>query len=217
MEHSFQYLKTFRYYTYGDPVKAKTALYVLHGYGQLAEYFIRKFHELDESIFIIAPEGMHRFYVNGTSGRVGASWMTKEARTTDISDTINWLDKLEEEINSKYKFDKKIILGFSQGGATAARWSTYGKYKPDSIIYWASVFPPDLEEELSKEIDINKNNHFVLGNKDEYFSEQQQVEILNYYAERGFQTHLFEGNHTIHHPILTHVLRNVQKKIYFDL
>ena len=134
MEHSFQHLKTFRYFTYGDPSKPKIALYVLHGYGQLAEYFMRKFHKLDESFFIIAPEGMHRFYVNGTSGRVGASWMTKEARAIDISDTIGWLDKLEEEVNSIHTFDKKIILGFSQGGATAARWSAYGKNKPNSII-----------------------------------------------------------------------------------
>lgn len=217
MEHSLQCLKTFRYFTHGDPSKAKIILYILHGYGQLAEYFIRKFQELDENYFIVAPEGMHRFYVNGTSGRVGASWMTKEARNSDIEDTIHWLDTVEKEMKLNYSFDKKIVLGFSQGGATAARWYTYGKNKPDSIIYWASVFPPDIEVNLNFEKELNKKNHFVLGNKDEYFSDKQQAEILNYYAERGFQIHLFEGNHTINHPTLAHVLENVQKKIYLDL
>lgn len=217
MEHALQSLKTFRYFTCGDPSKATIILYVLHGYGQLAEYFIHKFQGLNENFFVVAPEGMHRFYVKGTSGRVGASWMTKEARESDIKDTMNWLDTLEEEIKKHYSFDKKIVLGFSQGGATAARWYTFGKNKPDSIIYWASVFPSDIEINLDFDKIVNDKNLFVLGNQDEYFTPEQQQNTLKYYSNRGFNTLLFDGNHSINQETLDLVLKNVQKKIYLDL
>ncbi|MEY3237502.1 MAG: hypothetical protein RI883_1603, partial [Bacteroidota bacterium] len=150
--------KTFRYSTIGNPETAKTIIYVLHGYGQLSEYFIRKFDELKEKYFIVAPEGMHRFYLKGSSGRVGASWMTKEDRMNDISDNLNWLNQLDAEIASKYQFDKKIILGFSQGGAAAIRWFYNNQFKIDQLIIWAAVFPPDLniENELGNSNSQNK-------------------------------------------------------------
>ena len=47
-----------------------------HGYGQLAKYFIRDFESLGPEHVAIVPEGLHRFYREGMSGRVVASWMT---------------------------------------------------------------------------------------------------------------------------------------------
>ena len=47
--------------------------FVVHGYGQLAEYFIRHFRGLDDGTrYIVAPEGLSRFYVKEWT-RVGAS------------------------------------------------------------------------------------------------------------------------------------------------
>ena len=40
---------------------------------------------------IIAPQGLHKFYLEGTSGRVGASWMTKENREDDIKNYLVYL------------------------------------------------------------------------------------------------------------------------------
>ena len=58
MEQHLTSTKTFRYFTYGDIDKATKLIFVLHGYGQLAEFFIRKFHFLEEDYLIVAPEGM---------------------------------------------------------------------------------------------------------------------------------------------------------------
>ena len=184
MEHNLISQKTFRYFTFGEKSKAKYLIYVLHGYSQLAEYFIRHFQHLNSDFYIVAPEGMHRFYIEGTSGRVGASWMTKEAREQDIKDTIKWLDKLDDEINCEKKFDKKIILGFSQGGATAARWSFLGKINPYSIIYWASVFPPDLIPEKLSKSESNVPDYFILGNNDEFFTKESYQKTIKFYIER---------------------------------
>ncbi|MDO7610183.1 MAG: hypothetical protein MUQ68_04950, partial [Crocinitomicaceae bacterium] len=92
MDHSFSHSKTYRYFTLGDKNKSKRLLIVLHGYGQLAKFFLRKFSMCSDSSFVVAPEGPHRFYRKGYSGRVGASWMTKEARDHDIKDNIIWLN-----------------------------------------------------------------------------------------------------------------------------
>jgi len=186
--------KTFRYSTIGKPETAKTIIYVLHGYGQLSEYFIRKFDELKEEYFIVAPEGMHRFYLKGSSGRVGASWMTKEDRINDISDNLNWLNQLDVEMASKYQFDKKIILGFSQGGATAIRWFYNNQFKIDQLIIWAAVFPPDLNIENELGNSNSQNKFFVIGNEDEFYTVNQRTEIIDCYKSAGFKTLIYNGN-----------------------
>ena len=210
MEKTLTSSKTFRYFTFGNPDDAKYILYVLHGYGQLAEYFIRKFHDLGDDYFIVAPEGMHRFYLKGSNGRVGASWMTKEAREQDISDTQNWLNHLKKEIDANYSFQKEIVLGFSQGGATAARWNTINPIP--NQIYWASVFPPDIDPKsiISKENNVNK--HFAIGTQDEYFNSEEQLSNLSFYANLGFKTHIFNDSHTIDNTTLKEILTDITKK-----
>jgi predicted esterase len=201
--------KTYRYFTWGNPETATKLVYVLHGYGQLAEYFIRKFHVLPEEYFIVAPEGMHRFYLKGSSGRVGASWMTKEARESDIKDTINWLDELNQLIYSKYTFDKKIILGFSQGGATAARWQFNGRVSANHLILWASVFPPDLELETEVKVTQSSRNHFLIGRKDEYFSEIDQQKMLEFYTSMNYESIQYDGNHDVSEKVLLDLMQLV--------
>lgn len=202
--------KTFRYFTIGDPNKAKRLLYVLHGYAQLAEFFIKKFDTLSEEYFIVAPEGMHRFYLSGNSGRIGASWMTKEERENDIEDNINWLNQLDDELCIKYQFEKRIIFGFSQGGATAARWFYNKKIDAEHLIIWASVFPPDLE--ISDEIffDNLERNIFLIGNNDQYYSKENQDDLIEFYKSKGFHTEVYQGDHEIQTDILQKVLRRIQ-------
>ena len=206
MLEEFKSEKTFRYAKQGDISKAHTILYVLHGYGQLAEYFIRKFSALGTGYFIIAPEGMHRFYLNGTSGRVGASWMTKEARETDISDNIHWLNELDKRIDSVHKQRRKIILGFSQGGATAARWFYKGAIHADQLIMWASIFPPDLN--IEEEIKTNESKGvFVVGTNDPYFQEMKDKIAIDDFQQLGFTTFSFDGGHDLDENTLSKILK----------
>jgi len=124
-EQTIETKKTARYYTLGAlSEKTRTVWFVCHGYGQLANYFLRNFKSLEnEKTFIISPEGFHRYYLNGFSGRVGASWMTKEDRLNDIADYVAYLDQLYHKVFSSVNRNnlKVNLLGFSQGGATATR------------------------------------------------------------------------------------------------
>ena len=167
MENSFSFSKTFRYETQNEDKHPTKIIYVLHGYGQLAKFFIRKFNALADDYLIVAPEGMHRFYLNGSSGKVGASWMTKEAREIDIKDNIDWLNALDKKISSKHQINERILLGFSQGGATAIRWKMNSQLVFDKTIIWASDFPPDMEPQMDL-LKGENENYFVIGNEDEY-------------------------------------------------
>jgi predicted esterase len=207
-ENKLSIEKTIRYYTIGDIEKANYLLISLHGYGQLPSYFGRKFEDLSEDIFIVLPEGMHRFYLEGSSGRVGASWMTKEAREDDINDNLNYLEQLIDLITVKKSFQKIILLGFSQGGATAARYF-YERNSINHLILWACIFPPDLkiENEVKKE---NQTNYFILGNEDPYFSENQFLDTVNFYSNLGFKIIEYTGNHSIDSGILKELLNSLK-------
>ena len=128
----------------GDGGDAAVFWVVLHGYGQLAEFFVRKFGAIaSEHRMIIAPEGLSRFYTQGFSGRVGASWMTREMRSEEIEDYLAYLDRVYDEIPPEAQV---YLLGFSQGAATAARWFYSGRRKLKGLVLWCGVFPPDLPE-----------------------------------------------------------------------
>ncbi len=123
-EHFIEVKKTARYYTLGTLSDKTTEVwFVLHGYAQLAKEFIQEFDVLkNENRVIIAPEGLNRFYAKGFGGKPAATWMTSEDRTHEISDYINYLNLLYRELHLSSFTGKIILLGFSQGVATASRW-----------------------------------------------------------------------------------------------
>ncbi|MEJ6583397.1 MAG: alpha/beta hydrolase [Crocinitomicaceae bacterium] len=207
MENNFTFSKTFRFETINEDKQPTKIIYALHGYGQLAKYFIRKFDAINEDYLIVAPEGMHRFYLNGSSGKVGASWMTKEARETDIKDNIEWLNALDTELSERYNIKERVLVGFSQGGATAIRWKMNALQPFDKTIIWASDFPPDMEP-MMEQLKGGKENYFVIGNEDEYFNEEQQNKLISLYKSVDFKISTYIGRHNIELPILLQLLEN---------
>lgn len=200
MEEKLVITKTARYFTFGNAEKATHLVIALHGYGQLPNYFIRKFHSLNqEKYFVVAPEGLHRFYLSGSSGRVGASWMTKEARLDDIDDNLNYLNQLSKHLSNSYQFSTKTLIGFSQGGATAARWHEKGNLNANNFVLWASVFPPDLDLPNDQNSFKQSNNIFIVGDKDEYFK-TADIETMSAHLKQPhlkFETIIYNGTHTI--------------------
>lgn len=208
MESQIHYLdiqNQLRYLILGEQEECNHLIYVLHGYGQLVSYFSKKFEGLDlTNKTFIFPEGMHRFYLNGTEGRVGASWMTKEWRDHDILTNIHALNKLHLELDTKFHPSRISVLGFSQGGATAARWIQAGLVPCDDFISWASVFPPDVTMDIDNP--LAETSYFVLGDQDPYFPETIREEVLQQHRDLGFQIITFPGNHDIDTTVLNQLL-----------
>ncbi len=199
--------KTSRYYTNGPPDgDYDTLCFALHGYGQLGKYFIRNFQndELGRVLFV-APEGLHRFYLNGTNGRVGASWMTKEDRLKDIEDYCRYLDQVYRHFGAQIKDVSKVgVLGFSQGVATACRWLTNSEYHFDFLVNWAGAFPPDLDFERSMERMRQLPVYMLVGDSDEYISSEDFQKHLELLEDRGYEikSRKFEGTHKLYPDIL---------------
>src|SRR5688572_25204645 len=132
-EHYLRVSKTTRYYTIGSVEGARDLWIVCHGYGQLAAKFIQPFHTIAApDRLIVAPEALHRFYLDpppapASQRRVGATWMTREDRETDIADYVDYFDTLISEMLSHAPNARLRVLGFSQGSATMLRWSVRAK------------------------------------------------------------------------------------------
>jgi predicted esterase len=178
--HHLRVQRTARYYTLGgESPERRTIWFLLHGYGQLAGEFIRYFSDLasDESL-LVAPEAMNRFYLastDKTSGKdrpVGASWMTREDRASEIADYVEYLDALSDEVVGSAQGTRVAInvVGFSQGGATATRWVTHGRARIDRLILWGSLLPP--ETDLSAGHALRRARlTLVIGSHDQYIDE----------------------------------------------
>jgi predicted esterase len=211
MELHFQHPKTFRVEVLHPETASICVLYALHGYGQLARYFVQKLRHLPEHVLIVAPEGMHRFYLNGHSGRVGASWMTKEAREIDIRDNLEWLNALDAQLTKQYLIRHKILLGFSQGGATAIRWAAQNPNLFDSLLVWGSDFPPDAKTSAEQFGAMRK--HFILGDTDEFIQGERKDELLYLYKQLDFQLHTYPGAHDIQGELLQTLVQEEIEKL----
>ena len=205
--------RTARYFFSSEPSSIQPYLcFVLHGYGQLPQYFLRKFERLErDDILFVAPEGLHRFYLNGSKGRVGASWMTKEDRLQDIDDYVRALDKMAAEVTNGRNFKKVVVLGFSQGVATACRWVALGQQSFQHLINWAGAFPPDLDFKKAHQLLATLPIEILVGKQDEFISESTFKQHLEHLKEQGlnYRGHVFEGKHEIYHEPLKKLFATV--------
>lgn len=206
--------KSARYELIGTPGPHIKRIWIaLHGYGMLSTYFARHFEPLArEHTLIVLPEGLSRFYLSGTQGRVGASWMTREERLQDIADNHAYLDALIAAIKAECAPAQAELhlFGFSQGGATAARYAATHMGEIQSLTLWGSALPPDLE--LSKDT-IPKDFHVNLvgGEEDAFFSQDMMNEAESSLKSLGIRVRAlrFAGGHTLHAGSLDKILNAV--------
>lgn len=186
-----------RYHTSGIPLEqSQTVIIAMHGYGQLAQFFARKFNAIATKAHLVFPEGMHRFYLEGSAGRVGASWMTKEYREKDIEMQERFLSRVYETLEIQ-AHQKVVVLGFSQGAATAARWVSANTARVDHLVIWCGVLPPDMSavNQFGNGLRITR----FIGLEDPYAdaaritSEDDKWEALGLQSERVE----FQGGHEI--------------------
>ncbi len=203
--------KTARYFQLGEITEQTSHVIIAcHGYAQMANYFLKWFEPFNlKNTVIIAPEGLSRFYWNGFSGKVVASWMTKEDREEDIKDYINYLDEAVIQLNLKPS-TKISALGFSQGGATAARWVAQSKFEFENLILWAAVFPEDIQIETigSK---VQSSLEILFGDNDQFYDLNQvnliKETLINSNIKLNFD--IFKGEHRIYPEPLNNLFKKL--------
>ncbi len=215
--HYVQISRTARYFTHGAPQASTQEIWLLaHGYGQLADNFLKKFSFLSpEKYWLIAPEALSRFYVDGVgvpNSRVGASWMTRESRESEIQDYIQYWKTVYAQtvervlVQSQRPYTR--ILGFSQGSSTVLRWILEAKPVFDELILWAGDIPKDCPlDELAKVL-AGKVLHYVYGENDELIPRKMVDDQLAYLRAHGinFELLTYEGKHEITEGMVTELV-----------
>lgn len=211
MKQSIRFEYESHYFLSQEPTfQEKEIWLVVHGYGQLAEFFVRKFKSFftPDRLFI-APEGTNYNYLEGFQGRVGANWMTKHERETAIANNHRLFDQLIGSFLEKYTEKPKInVLGFSQGAATATRWASVWDGKIDTLVLWAGGFALDLNLGAANDSFAQTELIMVLGEKDELItpeSIQKQEELISSLGKE-VQRFNFDGGHELEAEVLDKII-----------
>lgn len=206
MEQHIEVTKTARYYTLGNLTpKTKEIWFVLHGYAQLAKNILQKFESVTtNSNYIIAPEGLNKFYAKGFSENPVANWMTNEDRENEIKDYCNYLNKLYThlQINNDIKVN---VIGFSQGVSTATRWIESNSFRFDKLILIAGEIAKEFQTKLPSKLS-NLETIFLYGNKDPFIDKRKIDNLSTLYKSSLMKIIEFDGGHEINKEVIIGIM-----------
>ncbi len=183
--------------------------FALHGMSQLAASFARRFERVaSPTRLVVVPEALSRYYIAPPEAiragqvKVGASWMTREARDIEIVDHVRYLDLLWARLATRYPLEtaRVTVLGFSQGVATIARWLARSTIaRADAVVVWGGKVPPDIFP-LAPESSLARARWtMVVGDRDEFATPDVVSEERARLAAAGldFEFLSFAGGHAI--------------------
>lgn len=209
--------RTGRYVVMGDD-RATDVWVCIHGFGQLARRFARDMGALvAPHRKIVVPEALNRYYIEAPGvepqhRKVGATWMTKEDRETDIADYVAYLDALHarEVAPLAARGARVTALGFSQGVTTLVRWAVRGQSRIDRLVCWAGALPHDVdltEPAVAARLHAMRPLEMAIGDSDEFASwaaiDEQRAKLEAASIPAVF--HFFTGGHVIDGPLLASI------------
>jgi|TARA_B110000263_G_scaffold202610_1_gene182392 predicted esterase len=206
--HQISFKSSSSYISYNKlSPKTESIWFVFHGYGQLSRYFIRRFDVLDkEKNYIIAPQGLSKFYLDKEYKNVGASWLTHEENEMDLLNQQNYLTELFNELKLEIDFSKIKVnfFGFSQGVSVFTRFLMKYDLKIDNLIFW-SGWVPDEFFKINKSVIDKTNIYFVIGNEDQYYDNpilKEYIKKFKIMLDKKIDFNVFDGGHVVDRKIL---------------
>ena len=215
--------RTARYVVLGAaPAQARRVWFVLHGYGMLAARFVRPFDGIiPPDTCIVAPEALSRFYLEspradgGHQQRVGAAWLTRESRETEIADAHAWLTRVYDEVMSEAQADgapapQVAILAFSQGVATAMRWVASAQVHPTWFVAWAGGLAHDVDREGFVSAMRDGEIVMVTGTADHFATDAARDAAQSALQSIGLEPRIlsFSGGHHLDASLLQSMLES---------
>lgn len=213
MEHHIGFNFSAPYYTLNELNDRTTDVWITcPGYGQLGKYFIRRFDVFDsQKHFVIALQGLSKFYLPDQKN-VGASWMTKEDRETDMQNQKSYFDAVISEV-----FQERLLknyhvhlMGFSQGVSMISRMAAYSKIDFQTLVLWAGGFPPELEPADFEHVSGDSKLKVILGADDEFYAldKNYQPEVDKMQNTIGLKPEItvFDGIHEVKREVLAECL-----------
>lgn len=199
--------RTARYAAFG-PAAAEASEWwiVIHGYGQLAADFLATCRGLDDGRrLVVAPEALSRFYDTTNTGQhpdapVGASWMTREDRESEIGDYVGYLDRVLRMLGEGHEHRPPVhVLAFSQGTATGARWVVRGEVRPVRFVCWGGQIAHDIDLVSPASPLRNTRLQLVVGSRDKWATPEVVAKEQARLAAAGlpYEGISFEGGHRL--------------------
>lgn len=213
MEHHIGFNFSAPYYTLNELSDQTTDIWIAcPGYGQLGKYFIRRFDVFDaQKHFVIVLQGLSKFYLPDQKN-VGASWMTKEGRETDMQNQRAYFDAVIEEVFQGQSLEnyRVHLMGFSQGVSMISRMAAYSKINFETLVLWAGGFPPELVHADFDHVSANAKLKVVIGSNDEFYAldKNYQPEVDKMETAIGLKPEVivFEGIHEVKREVLLECL-----------
>lgn len=222
MENHLRVARTARYFTLGGAEStesrsqhiarpgAASAWFVLHGYSQLARDFVQYFADAASSTrLIVAPEALNRYYLlppeaaPAAERPVGATWMTREDRESEIADYIGYLDALYGVLRERLAPDARVeVIGFSQGAATATRWALQGQTPVHRLVLWGGLLPPETPLDAPRLRRARLT--LVAGSRDQYLSAERLDAEEHRLHAAGVPVRVirFDGRHSLKREVI---------------
>jgi predicted esterase len=156
---------------------------------------------------LVAPEALSRFYLKDGQGPIGASWMTREDRESEIADMLHYLDLLAEKLAEPRSMRRICALGFSQGAAATCRWAALGRTSLQRLVLWGGGVPPDLDLAAAGERLGRARVQLVRGDTDRLYDTELLARDVKRLAEHGIahQVQRFAGDHRLDGTVLRHL------------
>lgn len=206
-EHQISVVKTARYLQSGSISDSTTEIWILlHGYAQLAHDFLLAFKPIqNKHRVLIAPEGLNKFYAKGLGGKPAATWMTSEMRSAEIKDYIAYIDQVYEDARINRSNAKIVLLGFSQGVATASRWLYATAKRVDCFVMYAGEIGAELKDtDFFSQKAVNL--FYITGNADKLISPDRLDEVKQWMQQMGAKEITFNGGHEVHEDALNQLI-----------
>ena len=225
--HERPTIRTGRYAMAGaEPSDAARIWIVLHGYGQLAPRFLRPFVGIiPRDTCVVAPEGLSRFYLEGPRAdgghlqRIGATWLTRESRDTEIADAHRWLDGVYADVVGASMRTRRIaptigVLGFSQGVATAMRWIASGTVQARCFVAWAGGLAQDVNKTAFRDNVSTADIVLVAGERDAFATTEARDKIRTEFAtlHHAPREIIFDGEHHLDATVLSTLLADCPRE-----
>ncbi len=174
-------------------------LLALHGWGQSARWFARRFHPLEDApVFVAAPQGPHQFYLELANKKVGFNWLTAYERQDNIDDANRLFDAVVETALERIGHAVPVyVLGFSQGSSMAWRYALHAGSRVSGLMSCCADLPPDVAEALPSQRPFR--TLLVYGTEDGIVPQVKVEEAQTSLTNMGWAYDLleFEGGHDL--------------------
>lgn len=192
--------RTVPWFHVGETEAPEVLTLVLHGLGQRARPVAEALAPVVRpGQLVVVPEALARALPRPMAPKAIACWSTGEDAADDLSDNVAYLDGLLAHLRGRFRPGRLQLLGFSQGGLTAARWIGQRAQPWSRVVLWASSFAADVDPAAFRENLGEAELVVALGDADPFATPEGLARARGTLEGLGlgWRLHRFAGGHEL--------------------